>query len=56
MHVDDDFEKVLLACLAKKPADRPNSALALQRQLETCVDCQTWVSPMDAVGAQLEAG
>jgi serine/threonine protein kinase len=37
-----DFEKILLNCLAKKPEDRPESALVLQRRLEACADCQTW--------------
>ncbi len=38
--VPDDLEAILMACLAKRPADRPGSAIELAEQLSR-VDCAT---------------
>ncbi len=40
--IADDFESLLLKCLAKKPEDRPKTALALQRLMEACADSPSW--------------
>jgi serine/threonine-protein kinase len=37
-----DLERVILACMAKNPADRPQSAEALSRVLELCQDAGGW--------------
>ncbi len=40
--VDRDLEKLLLACLAKRPEDRPPSAQALRDQLRACQAARRW--------------
>jgi len=40
--VERDLEKVLLACLAKRPEDRPPSAQALRDQLRACHAARRW--------------
>jgi serine/threonine protein kinase len=40
--VEPDLEKVLLACLAKQPSERPVSAQALRAQLLACDAAQRW--------------
>jgi serine/threonine-protein kinase len=42
--VDSDLEKVLLACLAKRPDDRPESAHALRDQLRACAAARRWTN------------
>jgi eukaryotic-like serine/threonine-protein kinase len=42
MPVERDLECVLLACLAKRPGDRPESAHALRDQLRACAAAQRW--------------
>ncbi|MHC5009894.1 MAG: serine/threonine-protein kinase [Planctomycetota bacterium] len=42
-----DLEAVLLACLRKQPADRPDSAETLRRSLAACEDAGGW-TPEDA--------
>ena len=42
--VERDLEKVLLACLAKRPDDRPKSASALREQLRSCYAARRWTS------------
>ena len=36
------LEAIVMACLAKKPADRPESAAALRRMLAQCPDVPAW--------------
>jgi len=40
--VPDDVETLILACLAKSPEDRPQSARTLRTQLMQCADFGTW--------------
>jgi serine/threonine-protein kinase len=42
--VSPDLEAVLLACLAKRPQDRPASALMLREQLRACVAAGRWTN------------
>lgn len=42
--VERDLEKVLLACLAKAPGDRPASAEALRDQLRACHAARRWTT------------
>jgi hypothetical protein len=42
--VERDLEKVLLACLAKRPDDRPASANALRDQLRACYAARRWTN------------
>jgi serine/threonine protein kinase len=42
--VDPDLEKLLLACLAKRPEDRPASAHALRDQLRACSAAGRWTN------------
>jgi hypothetical protein len=42
--VSPDLEGVLLACLAKRPADRPASAHVLREQLGACVAAGRWTN------------
>jgi hypothetical protein len=42
--VERDLEKLLLACLSKKPEDRPESASALRERLRACYGAQRWTS------------
>lgn len=37
-----DLESIVLACLAKNPADRPRDARSLSERLRACVDASTW--------------
>jgi eukaryotic-like serine/threonine-protein kinase len=40
--VPRELEDILLACLAKTPADRPRDALALRDRLRACADANLW--------------
>ena len=39
-----DLESVILACLAKRPEDRPHSALHLRERLRACEAAGTWTN------------
>jgi serine/threonine protein kinase len=45
--VPTDLEEVLLACLAKEPEDRPDSAAVLRESLLACESAGEW-TPADA--------
>lgn len=40
--VSDGLERIILACLAKKPPDRPTSARMVREQLEECSEASDW--------------
>jgi serine/threonine-protein kinase len=42
--VASDLEAVLLACLAKRPEDRPASAHVLRERLQACADAGRWTN------------
>jgi serine/threonine protein kinase len=44
MPVERDLEKILLACLAKRPEDRPQSAQVLRSQLRACYAASRWTN------------
>ena len=44
VQVEHDLEKVLLACLAKRPDDRPASAQMLRDQLRACRAARRWTN------------
>jgi serine/threonine-protein kinase len=39
-----DLEAIILACLAKRPEDRPPSATALREQLRSCAAAAGWTN------------
>jgi eukaryotic-like serine/threonine-protein kinase len=43
-HIPDDLERVVLRCLAKRPAERYDSARTLQRALDRCAELSPWDS------------
>lgn len=43
IEIPPELERIVLACLAKKPADRPASAAGLERML-AAIDLQTWTA------------
>ncbi|MCA8986929.1 MAG: HDOD domain-containing protein [Planctomycetaceae bacterium] len=40
--ISPDLENLLMRCLHKSPAQRPDSAQVLSRELASCVDAQQW--------------
>jgi serine/threonine protein kinase len=46
--VPDDLEALLLACLAKRPDDRPPSAAVLRDRLRACADAGRWTEAQAA--------
>ena len=53
--VPTDLEEILLACLAKDPADRPANAAALRDALAECADAGSW-GPAEAAAWWSEYG
>jgi len=53
LEIDDSFERVLLACLQKDPADRPRSAAGLDSMLQSAAADAAWSTQMakDMVGS-----
>jgi serine/threonine-protein kinase len=45
-YVPDDLERIILRCLAKKPAERYENARALQHALDQCVERTPWDSDL----------
>jgi hypothetical protein len=59
--VPSSLVQVIVDCLAKDPAGRPQTARELQRRLEGCADVDRWDSDRarawwDEHGAALEGG
>jgi serine/threonine-protein kinase len=46
--IPKSLEDVILACLEKKPEDRPQSAMALYRMLADCKGCEPWTEDQAA--------
>ena len=46
--VSEDLEALLLACLAKRPDDRPASAHVLRQRLRACAAAGTWTNELAA--------
>ena len=44
--VSTDIEELILACLEKDPARRPQTARALQQALRSCRDARSWTDPI----------
>ena len=40
--VPESFERVVMACLEKKPENRPQSVVELRAMLDNCVDVAPW--------------
>ena len=40
--IPDDLEKIIMSCLEKDPADRPQDAGKLEAALASCIDANSW--------------